>query len=347
METNKENDEIKLKEKAYTINSNKNNSFTLIIKKSNSTINIKAEYKEIFIHIFEKEMDINTLQKNKYLILCETIDEIYDDLITLLNENQTTIIEEDNKISINIPTKHPRIKEIIFTLEEEVINETQKVQDLIKYISTINKKLKSLEEENNNLKAKINEFEIYIPFLKHCKYIFDNKISNLNSVIIGNNDEYNIRLKNWINPNKKIKFLLLYKMIRDGMSFSTFHNLCDNKGPTVLLTQSIDGKILGMYNPLNWNSTGKTYIEPNMFAFSLTEDVKCMVNMDNNTGIYCHSLRGPYSYALGFGCDNRTMDYPYIYTNNIYYHDSDKLYPGNNPFIKVTEVEIFQVQISD
>ena len=314
METNKENDEIKLKEKAYTINSNKNNSFTLIIKKSNSTINIKAEYKEIFIHIFEKEMDINTLQKNKYLILCETIDEIYDDLISLLNENQTTIIEEDNKISINIPTKHPRIKEIIFTLEEEVINETQKVQDLIKYISTINKKLKILEEENNNLKAKINEFEIYIPYLKHCKYIFDNKIS---------------------------------KMTRDGMSFSTFHNLCDNKGPTVLLTQSIDGKILGMYNPLNWNSTGKTYIEPNMFAFSLTEDVKCMVNMDNNTGIYCHSLRGPYSYALGFGCDNKTMDYPYIYTNNIYYHDSDKLYPGNNPFIKVTEVEIFQVQISD
>ena len=190
-----------------------------------------------------------------------------------------------------------------------------------------------------------------LKFIFHISNIanifFDNKISNLNTVIIGNNDEYNIRLKNWINPNKKIKVLLLYKMTRDGMSFSTFHNLCDNKGPTVLLTQSIDGKILGMYNPLNWNSTGKTYIEPNMFAFSLTEDVKCMVNMDNNTGIYCHSLRGPYSYALGFGCDNRTMDYPYIYTNNIYYHDSNKLYPGNNPFIKVTEVEIFQVQISD
>lgn len=49
--------------------------------------------------------------------MCNTIDEIYDDLISLISENQTIIKEEDNNnssICIKIPTKHPKIKEIIF-----------------------------------------------------------------------------------------------------------------------------------------------------------------------------------------------------------------------------------------
>ena len=348
METKNANEGIKT-EKSYTIRSNKNNSFTLIIGKYNSNVKIKASYEEgIILHIFEKEMDITTLKKNKYLTLCETIDEIYDDLICLLNENQTAIKEENNIIYISIPTKHPRIKEILFILEENVKDENQKVQDLIKYISIINKKVKILEEENNQLKEKIKEFEIYIPYLKHCKYIFDNKISNLNSVIIANNEDYISKLKIWINPDKEIKAKLLYKMSRDGMSFSTFHNLCDNKGPTVVLTQTTYGNILGMYNPLNWNSSGKGYCDPNMFVFSLTENIKCMVKTEKNTGIYCHPNRGPYSYALGFGCDDDNMNNPYIYTDNFYYNDLDKLNVcKQNGHVKVTEVEIFAIQILD
>ena len=35
-------------------------------------------------------------------------------------------------------------------------------------------------------------------------------------------------LKNWINPNMKIKAELLYRMSRDGIEVETFHNLCYN-----------------------------------------------------------------------------------------------------------------------
>ena len=102
-----------------------------------------------------------------------------------------------------------------------------------------------------------------------------------------------------------------------------------------------------MYNPLNWNSSGKGYCDPNMFAFSLTENIKCMVKKEKNCGIYCDSNRGPYSYALGFGCDNDSMNNPYIYGDN-YYNDLDKLNVGKqNGHVKVTEVEIFAIQILD
>ena len=38
---------------------------------------------------------------------------------------------------------------------------------------------------------------------------------------------------------------LLYRMSRDGIEYSTFHNLCDNKGATITLIKLEDGKIKG------------------------------------------------------------------------------------------------------
>ena len=51
-------------------------------------------------------------------------------------------------------------------------------------------------------------------------------------------------LKNWINPEIKIKSELLYRMSRDGIETKTFHNLCDNKGPTIILIKLTDDNIL-------------------------------------------------------------------------------------------------------
>ena len=58
---------------------------------------------------------------------------------------------------------------------------------------------------------------------------------NLDSLIIGNNEINNSILKYWINPNKNIKSKLLYRLTKDGRYFSTFHSLCNKKGPTLTL----------------------------------------------------------------------------------------------------------------
>ena len=69
--------------------------------------------------------------------------------------------------------------------------------------------LKERKEENKNLKKEINELNFFIPFLKENEKKSDEKrndiIKNLDSLIIGNNQNYNKILKIWINEDKIIK----------------------------------------------------------------------------------------------------------------------------------------------
>ena len=63
--------------------------------------------------------------------------------------------------------------------------------------------------------------------------------------MIKNNENYNIILKNGLIQIRKIKFESLYRISRDGNEYSTFHDLCDNKGATIILTKLKDSNILG------------------------------------------------------------------------------------------------------
>ena len=88
-------EEIK-EENSYTIISDKNHSFNLIFQNLNSSIQIIASYEDnILTHYYEKKMQFNELKKNKFLGLCDSIDEIYEQLVFNLNKNQTKIIEEN------------------------------------------------------------------------------------------------------------------------------------------------------------------------------------------------------------------------------------------------------------
>ena len=149
-------------------------------------------------------------------------------------------------------------------------------------------------------------------------------------------------LKNWINPEIKIKSELLYRMSRDGIETKTFHNLCDNKGPTIILIKLTDDNILGLYNPLDWDSKSGVKSDLDMFVFSLTENLKCMKNNLNNYGILCDDDYGPYSYFLRFY--NNKMNKPYIVTKNSGFNDCQKLYPGKDEgYYDAEEVEVYNI----
>ena len=69
----------------YSIISNKNHSITLTFQNLNSSIRIFGSYEDDIIkNNYEKKLTIDELKQNKYLGLCESIDEIYLELITLL-----------------------------------------------------------------------------------------------------------------------------------------------------------------------------------------------------------------------------------------------------------------------
>src|SRR6266498_5775403 len=69
-------------------------------------------------------------------------------------------------------------------------------------------------------------------------------------------------IQKWINNGnngeRKAEWKLLYRASRDGFGANTFHNHCDNKGPTVTIVkrQGI-ADIVGGYTPLSWSSRNK------------------------------------------------------------------------------------------
>ena len=169
METSTARKEIK-QENSYTIISDKNHSFNITFQNLNSNIGISTIYEEdIMKHYYEKKFNLNELKQNKYIGLCNSIDEIYQLLIMLLKKNQTKIIEKNNQIHISIPVEYVNITEILFVVNEIRNNDNEKNNELfsiikqeiknfkekIKKINKLKEENKIIKEENNNLKLEI------------------------------------------------------------------------------------------------------------------------------------------------------------------------------------------------
>ena len=166
---------------------------------------------------------------------------------------------------------------------------------------------------------------------------------NLDSLVIGNNEIDAIILKFWINPNKKLKSKLLYRLTNDGRYFSTFHSLCDKKGPTLTLIELMDGHKLGMYTPLDWDMSKNIKSSPDIFVFSLTKKLISYCEPQSGGGIYCDYDTGPCSEYIGFQ-NNNGMNFVLIYnfngTFNYVYNFGIKEGRHDNK-----EVEVFQIII--
>ena len=119
MESQTQKQEVKV-EKKFVLNSDKNHQISIYFIKYDHFIEISATFKdELLKHDFRTELSFDEFRKtNNYFLLYETIDEIYDDLILLMNKNQTKILEGDESIRISIPIESVKIKEIFFILNE-------------------------------------------------------------------------------------------------------------------------------------------------------------------------------------------------------------------------------------
>ncbi|GES76346.1 carbohydrate-binding module family 13 protein [Rhizophagus clarus] len=65
------------------------------------------------------------------------------------------------------------------------------------------------------------------------------------------------------------EFNLLFRGSRDGFTRDKFHEICDNKSPTVTIIKVEDSnEILGGYNPVEWKSNSSYGITKDSFIFS-------------------------------------------------------------------------------
>ncbi|RIA96143.1 hypothetical protein C1645_421358 [Glomus cerebriforme] len=97
-------------------------------------------------------------------------------------------------------------------------------------------------------------------------------------------ERYNIK-------NSPYSFELLYSTRRDGFDSTKFHELCDDKGPTLLIAK-INGteKLIGACNPESWRLNTKS---DKCFLFTFTNKnanfatiARCATNLDDSSFIH-------------------------------------------------------------
>jgi hypothetical protein len=143
------------------------------------------------------------------------------------------------------------------------------------------------------------------------------------------------------------KVKLLYKASSDGFSASTFHSLCDNKGPTLTVIRA-NNRISGGYTSESWASRN-TYVNVNVgnaFLFSInSENVKKYYNRNgSNYSMFDHNSYGP---TFGGGHDlyisNMSNENNYSYNNKHSYELDNNLLFGSYNF-RVDDIEIYSTE---
>ena len=353
-------------EKQFNIGlkTDRNNEYLISFVYDDCSIVIEANQEnDIIKKSFYNKFTFEEIQKKcGYFILFSSIKDIFEELKLRLEKEKISIQETETNMKIIIPLPVHNFKEIIFDLNQKSLNENEKIFNLTQLILNQNKEINELKNENIKLKDEINKLrdedknltnEINI-IKKKINLLYKvkeekKKIDNLNSKIINENEEYyNINLKKWINPSENIRAELLYRLSENGDSISTFHKLCDKKGPTLTIFHLDDNNKFGIYTPLSWDSSlndRKDDLET--FIFHLNKERK--FNKSNIFGsIYCQDNYGPYTYYLGCNSSCKSMRQIYIDLDNMksYYENcTNFLSCKNGEILNLKEVEVFKIII--
>ena len=203
-----DNDENFKSESNYKIISNKNNSFNITIKNLTSTIEINAFYQdEIKLNEYKEKYSLKKLKEIKFLSNCDSIDEIYDELIFELSKNNSQILENENQISIIIPVVHAIYKEINLTLNKKIKSDKEINQDLYKIVIILKKEMKEKDEKINKCINKIEELNIINQNMANRMNKLEQEIFDLKNNILNKkyeNVEINEKNKKDENPEDKI-----------------------------------------------------------------------------------------------------------------------------------------------
>ena len=150
---------------------------------------------------------------------------------------------------------------------------------------------------------------------------------------------------------------LIYRGARDGSESKTFHNKCDNQGPTIILCKNEKDNIFGGYASISWTSNGGYKSANGSFLFTLTNIHGTAPTKYSNTQNYDKAVyHSSDRLAFGNGHDlyicnnylNNTSSNSYLgyaYSDvlgkgySIFTGDNN----GNNHNFKLKELEVFKL----
>ena len=340
----------------FEAESDKNNTFSIILNADTySFLQIKAtRKKDLFKKCFSSQILVDKIKENKYFLMFDDLKEICNEISERIKKKEMKLEENLEGLNLFIYLPSTKIKEIKFELKEEQKNDKDKINDLNELIMKLQEEINNNKREINELKNivnnqnnEINEMKKKINFLTDYIKIKDNIPELKDSRIINNNIEYIISIKNWINPNVKINGELLYRMSRDGDKISKFHELCDNKGPTLTLFETTDGNKGGIYTPLSWDINANNWKDDlETFLFNLNKNQKYKKIKKENS-IYCGGGYGAWIYGFGFYNIHQMRKIEHDGTSiNNYYENGAECLSNNGPntkYFNVKEVEVYKI----
>ncbi len=328
-------------QKKYILKDSSNSNYTLNLIFNLEQLIIEIEQDDSLPILFYKSAFIlsEVQKKDKWFRQFDSFLESFEVINGLFEDNKVTIINENNnKINLIISHLEKKIPDSKFVLEKKDFEEKDIISSLVDSCNNLRKRIKFLEDENKNLNEMIINITS-IPIIN--KYL--NKIQRkfLDGIINNENDQKLIF--SWINENKKISAKLIYSATIDGDDSNTFHNLCDNVGPTLVLVKTTNNQIFGGYTKENWKSTQNYKNDTNAFIFSLNKKAKA--NSSNGNSIYCNTGYGPtfgggHDLYISSGCLNNNSSYNN--TNNTYKIGGNYFLAGQNNFI-CKEVEVYSI----
>jgi hypothetical protein len=263
-------------------NNNINNLKELINSLNELKIKLEKEKNIIIRKLLKNFKDINNIivaQKNvinnQINVFFNKKIELIDKKITNLNLIQKRFYYYKNYLMVNKITFFDNIKDklnkiqlyknikymnrLIFNkINYDYFYQKIKLTSYSTYSLFINEPMKKISE----IIKKYNFIPLPINILDHYKKIF--KYSNIISPDLITTDLLLVL-------PKIISLKLLYRVSHLGPSAELFHQLCDNKGPTLMFIKTSTGHIFGSFNSLYFKSISKYELSYDNFLFSISD----------------------------------------------------------------------------
>ena len=291
--------ELKKKDNFMLLLDNKpnNQEYIIEIEIQSSKINIQAvnNCENNFLN-YEASYDFDSLVKiNDYFKFSQNINNIYDFIIKLKNNNALSLLKESDKIFLCLHLSEPIENIIKIPLNNCEVNNKAIILSLNHENKKLKEKVKILEEKleknNDDLKQRLMKKDI--------------KGYSQNLIFIEKEIEKQLK-------KNVISYDLIYKATRDGDKSENFHSKCDSVENTLVIIKTTLGKIFGGFTTKLWNHKANYTNDPLAFAFSINNQ-KIYNILDNKKGefaIYPHNSYGPCfgqgtDFGLYSGCTGR------------------------------------------
>ena len=180
------------------------------------------------------------------------------------------------KKSLFVNTAGPDEENYFTVLDYEVFGidyeKRYNIYKLCKHPDIIMEYIKTKDISEDSLKQFNDERELLSDLNTiHCENSIRLKISNYylknHSELLPNthivSQQYDDKLRKWLGNDYKWK--LIYRASEHGYTGRSFHEYCDDKGPTLIVIKSSGGWIFGGYTTQSWSGDG-IYYEINIYS---------------------------------------------------------------------------------